>query len=45
MRSEQWDPAHAGTAYMIAVNESLGYEVMKSGYRYYEIGVPSVVKA
>jgi GNAT superfamily N-acetyltransferase len=31
--------------YMIAVNETLGYEVMKPGYRYYEIGVSSVVEA
>jgi RimJ/RimL family protein N-acetyltransferase len=35
----------AANEYMIAVNESLGYEVMKPGYRYYEIGVPSVVEA
>jgi GNAT superfamily N-acetyltransferase len=35
----------AANEYMIAVNETLGYEVMKPGYRYYEIGVSSVVKA
>jgi GNAT superfamily N-acetyltransferase len=31
--------------YMIAVNETLGYEVIKPGYRYYEIGVSSVIEA
>ena len=35
----------AGNQYMIAINETLGYEVMKPGYRYYEIGVSSVVEA
>jgi GNAT superfamily N-acetyltransferase len=35
----------AANEYMIAVNEALGYEVMKPGYRYYEIGVSSVVEA
>ena len=35
----------ADNQYMIAINETLGYEVMKPGYRYYEIGVSSVVEA
>jgi RimJ/RimL family protein N-acetyltransferase len=35
----------AANQYMIAINETLGYEVMKPGYRYYEIGVSSVVEA
>ena len=35
----------ATNEYMIAVNETLGYEVTKPGHRFYEIGVSSVVKA
>jgi RimJ/RimL family protein N-acetyltransferase len=35
----------AANQYMIAINETLGYEVMRPGYRYYEIGVSSVVEA
>jgi GNAT superfamily N-acetyltransferase len=35
----------AANEHMIAVNETLGYEVIKPGYRYYEIGVSSIVKA
>jgi RimJ/RimL family protein N-acetyltransferase len=35
----------AANQYMIAINETLGYKVMKPGYRYYEIGVSSVVEA
>ncbi len=35
----------AANQYMIAINETLGYEVMKPGYRYYEIAVSSIVEA
>ena len=35
----------AANEHMIAVNETLGYEVIKPGFRYYEIGVSSVIKA
>jgi RimJ/RimL family protein N-acetyltransferase len=33
----------AANEHMIAVNEALGYEVMEPGYRFYEIGVDSVL--
>jgi RimJ/RimL family protein N-acetyltransferase len=35
----------AANEHMIAVNETLGYEVIKPGFRYYEIGVSSVIEA